>query len=67
MPFRIAVDVSMIPTEKLSTDATFLITEINFRRRISLMKITLPSDEIVRAVWLLDTDPDGLLRIQAIR
>ena len=30
MPFRIAVDVSMIPTEKMSTDATFLIVERTF-------------------------------------
>ena len=67
MPFRIAVDVSMIPTEKMSTDATFLITEKNFSRRISLMKITLPGAGIVRAIWLLDTDPDGLPQIQAIR
>ena len=67
MPFRIAVDVSMIPTEKMSTDATFLIMERSFSRRISLMKITLPSGEIVRAVWLLDTDPAGLPLIQAIR
>ena len=67
MPFRIAVDVSMIPTEKMSTDATFLIMEKNFSRRISLMRITLPSGEICRAVWLLDTDPDGLPLIQAIR
>ena len=67
MPFRIAVDVSTIPTEKMPTDATFLIIEKNFSRRISLMKITLPSGEIVRAVWLLDTDPAGLLLIQAIR
>ena len=67
MPFRIAVDVSMIPTEKMSTDATFLIMEKNFSRRISLMKITLPSAEIFRAIWLLDTDPDRLPLIQAIR
>ena len=67
MPFRIAVDVSMIPTEKMSTDATFLIIEKNFSRRISVMQITLPSGEIVRAIWLLDTDPAGLLLIQAIR
>ena len=67
MPFRIAVDVSMIPTEKMSTDATFLILEKNFSRRISLMKITLPSGEIVRAVWLLHTDPAALPLIQAIR
>ena len=64
MSFRIAVDVSMIPTEKMSTDATFLII---ICRRISVMKITLPSGEIVRAIWLLDTDPAGLPRIQAIR
>ena len=37
MPFRIAVDVSMIPTEKMSTDVTFVIMEKNFSRRISLM------------------------------
>ena len=67
MPFRIAIDVGMIPTEKLSTDATFLIIMKDFRRRISLMKITLPSGEVVRAVWLLDTDPAGLPLIQAIR
>ena len=67
MPFRIAVDVSMIPTEKMSTDATFLIIEKNFSRRISLMKITLPSGENFRAIWLLDTDPAGLPLIQAIR
>ena len=67
MPFRIAVDVGMIPTEKLSTDATFLIIVKDFRRRISLMNITLPSGEVVRAVWLLDTDPAGLPLIQAIR
>ena len=64
---RIAVDVSMIPTEKMSTDATFRIIEKNFAHRISLMKITLPSAEIFRAIWLLDTDPDGLPLIQAIR
>ena len=67
MPFRIAVDVSMIPAEKMSTDATFLIIEKDFSRRISLMQITLPSGEIVRAIWLLDTDPAGLPLIQAIR
>ena len=67
MPFTIAVDVSMIPTEKMSTDATFLIIMKDFPHRISLMKITLPGGEIVRAVWLLDTDPAGLLLIQAIR
>ena len=67
MPFRIAVDVSMIPTEKMSTDATFLIIVKNFSRRISVMRVTLPSGEIVRAVWLLDTDPAGLPLIQAIR
>ena len=67
MPFRIAVDVSMIPTEKMPTDATFLIIMKDFRRRISLMKITLPNGEIVRAIWLLDTDPAGLPLIQAIR
>ena len=67
MPFPIAVDVSMIPTEKMSTEATFLIIEKNFSRRISVMQITLPSGEIVRAIWLLDTDPAGLLLIQAIR
>ena len=67
MPFRIAVDVSMIPTEKMPTDATFLIIMKDFRRRISLMKITLPSGEIVRAIWLLDTDPAGLPLIQPIR
>ena len=67
MPFRIAVDVSMIPTEKMSTDATFLIMEKNFSRRISIMKITLPSAEIFHAIWLLDTDPDRLPLIQAIR
>ena len=67
MPFRIAVDVSMIPTEKMSTDATFLDMEKNFSRRISIMKITLPSAEIFRAIWLLDTDPDRLPLIQAIR
>ena len=67
MSFRIAVDVSMIPTEKMSTDATFLIIEKNYSRRISVMKITLPSGEIVRALWLLDTDPAGLPVIQAIR
>ena len=58
MPFRIAVDVSMIPTEKMSTDATFLIVEKNFSRRISLMKTTLPSGENFRAIWLLDAEPD---------
>ena len=26
-----------------------------------------PSAEIVREIWLLDTDPDGLPQIQAIR
>ena len=67
MPFRIAVDVSMIPTEKMSTDAAFRIIEKNFSRRISLMEITMPSAEIFRAIWLLDTDPDGLPLIQAIR
>ena len=67
MPFRIAVDVSMIPTEKMSTDATFLIIEKNYARRICVMQITLPSGEIVRAIWLLDTDPDGLPRNHAIR
>ena len=67
MTFRIAVDVSMIPTEKMSTDATFLIMEKNFSRRISIMKITLPSAKIFRAIWLLDTDPDRLPLIQAIR
>ena len=67
MPFRIAVDVSMIPTEKMSTDATFLIMEKNFSRRISLMMITLPSAETFRAIWLLDTDPDRLPLIQANR
>ena len=67
MPFRIAVDVSMIPTEKMPTDATFLIIMKDFRRRISLMKITLPNGEIMRAIWLLDTDPDRLPLIQAIR
>ena len=66
MRFRIAVDVSMIPTEKMSTDATFLIIEKDFSRRISLMKITLPSGEIVRADWLLDTDPARLPLFQAI-
>ena len=67
MPFRIAVDVSMIPTEKMSTDATFLIIMKDFRRRISLMRITLPNGETFRAIWLLDTDPDRLPLIQAIR
>jgi hypothetical protein len=67
MPFKIAVDVSMIPTEKMSTDATFLIMEKNFARRISIMKITLPSAEIFHAIWLLDTDPDRLPLIQTIR
>ena len=67
MPFRIAVDVSMILAEKMSTDATFLIMEKNFSRRICVMQITLPSGEIVRAIWLLDTDPAGLPLIQAIR
>ena len=67
MPFRIAVDVSMIPTDKISTDATFLVIMKDFSRRISLMNITLPSGEIVRAIWLLDTDPAGLPLIQAIR
>ena len=67
VPFGIAIDVSTIPTEKLSTDAAFLITVLDLHRRISLMKITLPSGEIVRAIWLLDTDPDGLPRTQAIR
>ena len=67
MPFRIAVDVSMIPAEKMSTDATFLIIEKNFARRISLMKITMPSGENFHAIWLLDTDPDRLPLIQAIR
>ena len=67
MPFRIAVDVSMIPTEKMPTDATFVIIMKDFRRRISLMKITLPNGEIVRAIWLLDTDPAGLPLIQPIR
>ena len=67
MPFRIAVDVSMIPTEKMSTDATFVIIMKDFRRRISLMQITLPSGEIVRAIWLLDTDPAGLPLVQTIR
>ena len=67
MPFRIAVGVSMIPTEKMSTDATFRIIEKNFSRRICLMEITLPSTEIFLAIWLLDTDPDGLPLIQAIR
>ena len=66
MPFRIAVDVSMIPTEKTSTDATFLIIEKNFSRRICVMQITLSSGEIVRAIWLLDTDPVGSPLIQAI-
>ena len=67
LPFRIAVDVSMIPTEKMPTDATFLIIMKDFRRHISSMKITLPSGEIVRAIWLLDTDPAGLPLIQPIR
>ena len=67
VPFRIAVDVSTIPAEKLSTDAAFLITVLDLRRRISLMRITLPSGEIVRAVWLLDTNPDQLPLIQRIR
>ena len=67
MPFRIAVDVSMIPTEKMPTDATFVIIMKDFRRRISLMKITLSSGENLRAIWLLDTDPDRLPLIQAIR
>ena len=67
MPFRIAVDVSMIPTEKMSTDATFLIMVKNYRRRTSLLRITMPSGEIFRAIWLLDTDPDRLPLIQAIR
>ena len=67
MPFMIAVDVGMIPTEKMSIDATFLIIEKNFSRRISVMRITLPSGEIVRAIWLLDTDPAGLPLIQSIR
>ena len=67
MPFRIAVDVSMIPTDKISTDATFLVIMKDFSRRISLMNITLPSGEIVRAIWLLDTDLAGLPLIQAIR
>ena len=67
MPFRIAVDVSMIPTDKISTDAMLLVILKDFSRRISLMNITLPSGEIVRAIWLLDTDPAGLLLIQAIR
>ena len=66
-PFRIAVDVSTIPAEKLSTDAAFLITVLDLRRRISKMRITLPSGEIVRAVWLLDTNPDQLPLIQRIR
>ena len=67
MPFMIAVDVGIIPTEKLSKDAIFLIIEKNFSRRISVMRITLPSGEIVRAIWLLDTDPAGLPLIQSIR
>ena len=67
MPFMIAVDVGIIPTEKLSNDAIFLIIEKNFSRRISVMQITLPSGEIVRAIWLLDTDLAGLPQIQAIR
>ena len=67
MPFRIAVDVSTIPAEKMPADATFLIIQKNFSRRISVMQITLPSGEIVRAIWLLETDPAGLPLIQAIR
>ena len=67
MPFRIAVDVSMIPTEKMSTDATLLIMMKNFSHRISLMRITLPNGETFRAICLLDTDPDRLPLIQAIR
>ena len=56
MPFRIAVDVSMIPMEKMSTDATFLIMVKNFSRRVSLMKISMPNGENFRAIWLLDTE-----------
>lgn len=39
---------------------------LNISRRIGVMQITLPSGEIVRAIWLLDTEPAGLRLIQAI-
>ena len=57
------------PAAVPSADACrpLFIMEKNFSRRISLMRITLPSGEIVRAIWLLDTDPAGLPLIQAIR